>query len=45
LQTRSDRKMVMVTNAGKETQTVSYNAEDLKGDIPYFTTVIVSKTE
>ena len=45
LQTVSDRKMVMVTNAGKETQTVSYNVEDLKGDILYFTTVIVSKTE
>ncbi|ADQ80701.1 precorrin-2 C20-methyltransferase [Paludibacter propionicigenes WB4] len=45
LQRQSYRKMVMVTNAGKETQTVSYNQEDLKGDIPYFTTVIVSKTE
>lgn len=38
-------EMVMVTNVEKETQTVSYKVEDLKEDIPYFTTVIVSKTE
>lgn len=43
LKTTPDRKLLMVTNAGKSTQTISYDVEDLKDGVPYFTTVLLSK--
>lgn len=43
LNTITGRKFLMVTNAGKDTQTISYDINDLLTDIPYFTTVILTK--
>jgi precorrin-2/cobalt-factor-2 C20-methyltransferase len=34
---------LMVTDAGKASQTISTNIDDLLGQVPYFTTVILSK--
>lgn len=39
----SGYKFLMVTDAGKESQRISTNINDLKGTVPYFTTVILSK--
>lgn len=43
LKSSPHRKFMMVTNAGKPTQTVSHNVNDLQRDVPYFSTVILSK--
>lgn len=43
LKVTPDRKLMMVTNAGKDTQTISYDVNDLKDGVPYFTTVLLSK--
>ena len=43
LKTTPYRKFLMVTNAGKDSQTVSLDVTDLQRDVPYFTTVILSK--
>jgi precorrin-2/cobalt-factor-2 C20-methyltransferase len=43
LQTSPRRKFLMVTNAGKDSQVVSLDMSDLQKEVPYFTTVILSK--
>jgi precorrin-2/cobalt-factor-2 C20-methyltransferase len=43
LQTTPGRKFLMVTNAGKDPQIISRDVNDLQKEIPYFTTVILSK--
>jgi precorrin-2/cobalt-factor-2 C20-methyltransferase len=43
LKTTPHRKFLMVTNAGKDAQSVSFNVDDLQVEVPYFTTVILSK--
>ena len=43
LQSTPNRKLLMVTNAGKESQIVSYDVNDLKNGVPYFTTILLSK--
>jgi precorrin-2/cobalt-factor-2 C20-methyltransferase len=43
LQSSPNLKFLMVTDAGKVSQTISTNIDDLLGQVPYFTTVILSK--
>lgn len=43
LENTTDRQLMMVTDAGKATQKISYDINDLKNKIPYFTTVLLSK--
>jgi precorrin-2/cobalt-factor-2 C20-methyltransferase len=43
LQSTPNRKLLMVTNAGKDTQSISYDVNDLKNGVPYFTTILLSK--